>query len=93
MIAGSSLVVKTTPRTQPSNSTGSLDRDSLLTKEQLAQHLSVPSTRMVDELMRARKIPFVKLGHRTVRFDLARVLEALSRLEVKAVGDVTPTRK
>ena len=37
--------------------------------------------------MRKRQIPFIKLGHRTVRFDLSRVLEALRRLEVRAVGD------
>jgi hypothetical protein len=60
----------------------------LLTKAELCDALHLPSTRMVDEMMRTRKIPFVKLGHRTVRFNLDRVLEALARLEVHAVGDV-----
>ena len=62
----------------------------LLTKEQLRQKLNLPSTRMVDELVRKRKIPVQKLGHRTVRFDYERVRAALDKLEIKevrAVGD------
>lgn len=58
----------------------------LLTKEQLRSALQLDSARMVDELMRRRKIPFLKLGHRTVRFDLERVLAALEKLEVHEVG-------
>ena len=57
-----------------------------LTKEQLVPCINVPSTRMVDELVRRRKIPVVRLGHRTVRFQLDRVREALGRLEVRAIG-------
>ena len=41
---------------------------------------------MVEELMRKRKIPFFKLGHRTVRFSYRRCQEALARLEIRAVG-------
>ena len=59
---------------------------NLLTKEQLRDALNLPSTRMVDELVRRRKIPVIRLGHRTVRFDLAKVEFALERLELKAVG-------
>ena len=58
----------------------------LLSKSQLRKALNLPSTRIVDEMMRRRRIPFIRLGHRTVRFDLDRVLEALSRLEVRAIG-------
>lgn len=58
----------------------------LLSKGELREALNLPSTRIVDELVRKRKIPALKLGHRTVRFDLARVLEALRRLEVRAIG-------
>ena len=29
----------------------------------------------------------IRLGHRTVRFNLAKVAAALERLELKAVGD------
>lgn len=62
------------------------DRNLLLTKEELMTALALPSTRMVDELMRKRKIPYLRLGHKTVRFDLAKVLSAIQRLEVKEVG-------
>ena len=57
-----------------------------LTKYELASKLNVPSARSVDEMMRRRKIPFVRMGHRTLRFQLDRVLEALGRLEVRAIG-------
>ena len=59
---------------------------NLLTKEQLRDALNLPSTRMVDELVRRRKIPVLRLGYRTVRFDLAKVHAALEKLELKAVG-------
>ena len=58
----------------------------LLTKEQLREALNLPSTRMVDELVRRRKIPVLRLGHRTIRFDLAKVQAALEKLELKAIG-------
>ena len=58
----------------------------LMTKEELRAALNLPSTRMVDELVRKRKIPVIRLGHRTVRFNLAKVAAALERLELKAVG-------
>jgi excisionase family DNA binding protein len=54
----------------------------LLTKRELAGYLGM-SVRGVEGLMAARKIPFFSLGHRTVRFDFARVVRALERLEVK----------
>lgn len=57
-----------------------------LTKEQLRDALNLPSTRMVDELVRRRKIPVLRLGYRTVRFDLAKVQAALEKLELKAIG-------
>ena len=59
----------------------------LMTKEELRAALNLPSTRMVDELVRKRKIPVIRLGHRTVRFDVAKVATALARLERKAIGD------
>lgn len=58
----------------------------LLTKKQLRDALNLPSTRMVDELVRRRKIPVLRLGHRTIRFDLAKVQAALEKLELKAIG-------
>lgn len=56
-----------------------------LTKEQLRITLNLPSIRKVEEMMRMRMIPYLRLGHKTVRFDLRRVEEALARYEVKAV--------
>ena len=58
-----------------------------LTKEQLRERLNLPSTRMVDELVRKHKIPVYKLGHKTIRFNWEHVKEALARLEIRAVGD------
>ena len=59
---------------------------NLMTKEELRIALNLPSTKMVDELVRKRKIQMIRLGHRTVRFNLAKVVAALERLELKAVG-------
>ena len=58
----------------------------LLTKEELRVRLNLPSVRMVDELMRRRKIPYLRLGHRTIRFEWTKVQAALARFECKAVG-------
>ena len=54
-----------------------------MNKRDLAAHLGI-SVRGVEGLMHARKIPFFTFGHRTVRFDLQRVLAALADYEVKA---------
>ena len=62
------------------------DNLELLTKEELKNRLNLPSTRMVDELMRKRKIPYLKLGAKTIRFDYAKVLAALEKFEIKEVG-------
>jgi hypothetical protein len=58
----------------------------LLTKEQLRDRLNLPSTRMVDEMMKKRMIPFQKLGYRTIRFNWDKVCAALEKFEHKAVG-------
>ena len=59
--------------------------EELLTKEELARRLRVPSTRIIDEMMRTRKIPFIKLGHRTVRFDWKQVEPAIAALTTAAI--------
>jgi excisionase family DNA binding protein len=64
----------------------SVSSSDWLTKEELRLKLNLPSTRMIDELMRKHKIPFIKLGHRTVRFDYEKVKAALEKFEIKAVG-------
>ena len=57
----------------------------LLDKKQLAARLNLPSTRMVDQLMRKRKIPYLVLGHKTVRFEWRKVEAAIQKLEVREV--------
>lgn len=54
-----------------------------LDKEGLRAKLNLVSTRQVDELMQNKRIPFLRLGHRTVRFDWPKVEKALARFEVK----------
>jgi excisionase family DNA binding protein len=56
-----------------------------LTKQELAAELGL-KRRGIEELMRRRKIPFLSLGHRTVRFELPKVEKALGKFEHKAVG-------
>jgi hypothetical protein len=48
----------------------------------LSQVSGLPE-RYLRDLAYKRKIPFIKLGHRTIRFQPSRVFEALSRFEVK----------
>jgi hypothetical protein len=47
------------------------------------------SVRKIDDLMARRAIPFFKLPGRLVRFDVAKVKDALARFEVRAAGDQT----
>jgi hypothetical protein len=65
-----------------------VDPQRFLDKEQLRKTLGLSSTRAVDELMRTKRIPFLRLGHRTVRFDWPKVEKALSRFEVKEAGRI-----
>jgi hypothetical protein len=60
-------------------------RGELLKKGQLAEELNM-STRSVENFMRRGWIPFVRIGKKTVRFDLADVLATLkSRGQVGTV--------
>jgi excisionase family DNA binding protein len=56
-----------------------------LNKLELAERLGI-TRHGVEELMRRRKIPFLTLGHRTVRFYWPAVERALCRLEHRAIG-------
>lgn len=58
----------------------------LIDKATLSQRLGLPSTRMVDTLVRRRLIPHLKLGHKTLRFHYDRVVQALDRLEIQEIG-------
>jgi excisionase family DNA binding protein len=62
----------------PSNPKG------LLNKVQLAERLGIEA-RSIEKLVRSRKIPVIRLGHRTVRFSWPKVEEALNKLTVEAV--------
>lgn len=56
-------------------------------KQQVARHLNV-STRTIDALMRARKLPFIKLTRKLVRFPKAEVDAYLTQHHrVNAVGE------
>ncbi len=56
-----------------------------LNKLQLAERLGI-TRRVVDDMMRRRMIPYLALGHRTVRFFWPAVERALSKFEHRAVG-------
>ena len=60
--------------------------DPLLTKKQLASLLNLPSTRGVDELVRRRVIPIIRLGRKTNRFRWADVLAAISRMTIQPLN-------
>ena len=57
-----------------------------LTKEQLRERMNVPHVHIIDQMRRSRKIPVVKLGYRTLRYDWPKVQAALEKLTVKEVG-------
>ena len=56
----------------------------LLTEEQLAEKLQM-SVSQLRKLRYSKKIPFFRIGYKSIRFDFQRVLSALDRLEVKEV--------
>jgi hypothetical protein len=59
----------------------------LLTDKELVATLNCGFTpRTIATLRRSKKIPFVKIGYRTLRYDAEKVLAALMRREVKANG-------
>ncbi len=57
---------------------------ALLKRQQLAKAVNV-SARTVDNWQKQKRIPFLKLGIRCVRFHLPSVLAALKRFEVKEI--------
>ncbi|HMF46807.1 MAG TPA: hypothetical protein VKE29_09050 [Candidatus Udaeobacter sp.] len=64
----------------------SLSTDSaLLKRHQLARALNA-SPRSVDNWQRQKKIPYIKISPRCVRFYLPSVLVALRKFEVKEVN-------
>jgi hypothetical protein len=58
---------------------------ALLKRRQLARALNA-STRSVDNWQKEKKIPFIRISPRCVRFHLPSVLSALRKFEVKEAG-------
>ncbi len=56
----------------------------LLTKAEVAERLHL-TKRGVDGLMKSRRIPYLKLNRKTIRFDWPKVEAAYNACEVKAV--------
>ena len=59
---------------------------SLLTRKELAEFLNVPES-WVDRAVSERRLPGVhKLGHRTVRFNLNKILQWLADFELRVIN-------
>ncbi len=56
-----------------------------LSKQELALVLGV-SPRTLDSWISQRRIPFLRLSRRLIKYDLARVKAALNKYEVKEIG-------
>jgi len=78
--------MKTTTLPQPI--TGStLESPGYLTKQQVARHLNV-STRTIDSMMRARKLGFLRITRKLVRFRKSEVDDYLARnFRINAIGE------
>jgi len=61
------------------------DQLALLKRRQLARALNM-SCRSIDNWQKQRKIPFIRISPRCVRFHLPSVLAALRRFEVREIG-------
>jgi hypothetical protein len=56
----------------------------LISKRELGQTLGI-SPRTVDSWLAQKRIPYLRLSTRLLRFNLQRVLDALSRYEIREV--------
>jgi hypothetical protein len=66
------------------------DSLALVTKDVVARAASV-SPRTIENWMGQRRIPYIRLSPRCVRFHIAGVLAALRKFEVKEVGHARKT--
>jgi excisionase family DNA binding protein len=57
----------------------------LLSKKELAVAIGV-SARTIDNWIAQKRIPFLRLSARLIRFNLERVMTALARYEIKEIG-------
>ncbi len=61
------------------------DELRLQTEEEICKNLNI-SLDKFRRLRRRRPIPFLRLGYRTLRYDIVDVRRALDRLKVRAVS-------
>jgi excisionase family DNA binding protein len=66
-------------------SSGQLVGRLFLSKQELALLVGV-SPRTIDNWMAQKRIPFIRLSARLIKFNLERVKAALARYEIKEVG-------
>jgi excisionase family DNA binding protein len=65
-------------------STATTPHWEILDKKELAERLKLP-VRSIEVLVQHRKIPVIKLGYRTHRFDWQKVEAAMAKLTVSEV--------
>jgi hypothetical protein len=63
------------------------DNSALLKRPQLARAINV-SARTVDNWQKQKRIPYLKLSARCVRYHLPSVLAALRKFEIREAGGV-----
>ena len=59
--------------------------EPLLSYDQMAAELGV-TVRTLRELVYRGVVPYLKLGHRTVKFQSSRVVKALAKREVREIA-------
>jgi excisionase family DNA binding protein len=64
----------------------------LLDEKQLASVLN-QTPRTIRSWRHAGKIPFYRIGYRSLRFNLSHVVAALQRYEVQTISTAAPLRK
>ncbi len=67
-------------------------REKLLDYRQLSEATNRPVRTLRDWAYKG-KIPFLRVGHRTILFEASKVFEALERFEVKAATDRVERRR
>ncbi len=67
-------------------STNGQSHEGLMTKEELCKFLKLDDAECVDRLRRAKKIPAIRLGYKTYRYQIDKVQAALAKLEIKEAG-------
>ena len=77
--------VKDTSGDSVSATRSTVNEGALLKRRQLARALNA-SPRSIDNWQKQKKIPFIKISARCVRFHLPSVLAALRKFEIREAG-------